>query len=280
MALVKIVNYEGGSDARYDVNAATPEERRLLDSEGRPLANNLPDQWTWTPGLPGARGGSGPGDLGGGGDSSSVFGNPYFQQFQAANQAQQTADLSDTKSQIQQILIQLGLIPGNYVDKLGALDDTIRQLIEQNTQSGISQYARMLEAKSDVQRETVGNLAARGLSRSGAKGHRLRRNQLNFDRNFSDALTAVLSNIGQLQSGYANREFGRQMNLSQFLASLMSSWRPSTSSFSVPQVQQQAQPAYSAPSLPGPTGTTQIGGTTYNYYRPPTSGGGGRFLVD
>jgi hypothetical protein len=69
MAIVKIVNWEGGSNARYDVNQMTPDERAMFDSEGRPLFSGAPgdgpDQWT--PGLPGARGGSGPGDAGGGG---------------------------------------------------------------------------------------------------------------------------------------------------------------------------------------------------------------------
>jgi hypothetical protein len=280
MAFVKIVNYEGGSDARYDVNAATPEERLQLDAEGRPLSSNLPDQWTWTPGLPGARGGSGPGDMGGGGgDGSSVFGNPYFGQQESIFKAQDAADLSDTKSVIQQLLIQFGLVPGNFQDKYGALDDTIRKLIEQNTTSGISQYARMLEGKGDVLRETIGGLGSKGLLRSGAKGHKLRRNQLDFDRSFSDALQAVLSNANSIQSGYANRAFGRQMSLSQMLASIMSQYRPMSSGGGYSPPPQQS--TYSAPApawqdlSPGAPGTPTIGGGWVGQPAPNVSLGGG-----
>lgn len=69
MAIVKIVNWEGGSNARYDLNQMTPEERTHFDSEGRPLYAGAPGDGPgqWTPGLPGARGGSGPNDGGGDG---------------------------------------------------------------------------------------------------------------------------------------------------------------------------------------------------------------------
>lgn len=92
MAFVKIVNAEDGSDARYDVNAATPEERRQLDSEGRPLSNNLPGQWEWTPGLPGARGGNSPGGGGGGGGGGGIPGGAIIaQQLALAKKAYETA---------------------------------------------------------------------------------------------------------------------------------------------------------------------------------------------
>lgn len=69
MAIVKIVNWEGGSNARYDRSKMTSEERAMFDDEGRPLFSGAPGDGPgqWTQGLPGARGGSGPGDMGGGG---------------------------------------------------------------------------------------------------------------------------------------------------------------------------------------------------------------------
>lgn len=279
MAFVKTVNAELGSDARYDVNAATPEERLQLDSEGRPLSANLPDQWTWTPGLPGARGGTGPGGGGGSsGGTGDLTASPYYQQYQSQIQAAQAADLSSMKSQLQQLLIQFGLVPEGFQDKYGALDDTIRQLIQKNTDTGVSQYARLLESKADAQRNAIQNLAARGLSRSGAKGYALRRGGLDFNRAQSDALSQVLGSANSLQSGYASREMDRQNGLANLLAQLASSYRPVVSTGptpwvpkppSVPQPQQytaqQAQqywqsnpaPTYTSPT----TGTNWYGGT-------------------
>lgn len=249
MAFVKIVNAEDGSDARYDVNAATPEERLQLDSEGRPLSDNLPDQWTWTPGLPGARGGTGPGGGGsvGGGGGGDLTASPYYQQYQSQIQAAQAADLSSMKSQLQQLLIQFGLVPEGFQDKYGALDDTIRQLIQKNTDTGVSQYARLLESKADAQRNAIQNLAARGLSRSGAKGYALRRGGLDFNRAQSDALSQVLGRANELQGGYASREMERQSGLAQLLAQLASTWSGSRYTPRPPQVSPPAPPAAVAP---------------------------------
>lgn len=69
MAIIKIVNAQGGSDARYDVNQMTAEERTRFDSDGRPRGANEPGQWEWTPGLPGAREMNAEGGGGGGGGS-------------------------------------------------------------------------------------------------------------------------------------------------------------------------------------------------------------------
>lgn len=75
MAFVKIINWEGGSNARYDRSKMTPEEQRMFDDEGRPLFAGAPGDGPgqWTQGLPGARGGSGPGDMGGGGGGGGSF---------------------------------------------------------------------------------------------------------------------------------------------------------------------------------------------------------------
>jgi hypothetical protein len=250
MPAPKVVNYEGGSDARYDTGAMVPVgDGRLTDGtyyydgEGRPL-DAIPGGNDWTDGLPGARGGGSPTDGGGGGGGGNPFaGNPYFQQYQSQLQAQQAADLAGTKSQLQQLLIGFGLIPDGFQDQMGALDDTIKALIAKNTESGISQYARILQGKQDTQRESISGLGARGLLRSGAKGYKMRRNQLSFDQILADALSAVLGNASSLQSGYASRELQRQTDLSSWLAQLAQSYQPPRSSSPGPRP--PAQPDYS-----------------------------------
>jgi hypothetical protein len=236
----------------------------LLGNRANVLDPNLTD-WRGT-------GGTGTGSYSSGGGGSSMFGNPYYQQYEASNKAMSAADLAETKAQLQQMLIQFGLVPGNYQDKLGSLDDTIRQLISKNTESGISQYARMMEGKEDTQRGTLQELAKSGLLRSGAKGHKMRRNQLNFDRLFSDAVNAVMGSANILQSGYAGREMSRQQQLSQFLASLFSGSRMGSSGpggrfITQPQQQPTPQPQFNLEqaqqywqSDPAPTYTSPTSG--------------------
>lgn len=232
----------------WDYDAGRPKDGAYKDEAGN-----------WTIG-----GGGG----GGGGGMSSLFANPYYQQYQSQLQAQQAADLSDTKSQLQQLLIQFGMVPTGFKDSYGAIDDTIRNLIEQNTASGISQYARMMEGKDDVRRESLNRLGSRGLSRSGARGYRLRRNSLDFDRQFSDTLNSVLGNANALQSGYAGRELQRQQNLSQMLAQLSQQWSPVPTGGSpfqpqgVPQPQMYQSKAGMSPYKPVQDGT-YTGGALY-----------------
>lgn len=289
MAIIKIVNEEGGSDARYDVSRMTPEERTQFDSEGRPLGANNPDQYTWTPGLPGARGGSGPGDMGGGGGQGGMTPDAYFNQLKSMLQAQAQAEAASTKSQLQKLLIGFGMVPEGFDDKLGVLDQLTKDLIAKNTQSGISQYARLLEAKGDNTRSLIGRLSSSGLRRSGAKRAKLRKGQLDYDRILSDSLQEVLSQISGAYGNMASNEQARQM---QLLSALQNSqgnyWSGSGSSQQVAPSSnpygsaltygRTNQAAAAAPqlasagylSLSGPSGSQQSSPTVY--YSP---GGGG-----
>lgn len=226
MAFIKTVNAEGGSDARYDVNAATPEERRFLDDEGRPLvggSDSLPGQWDWTEGLPGARGGSGPGFFeglaGGGGGGGGGGLDAYTAQLKSYLEAQSAAQRADTRAFIQQALISSGFMPQNFQDEFGALDDTTRALIEKNNQTGISGYARLLEEKGDRQRSILSQLSTKGLRRSGAKGFLGRRAQLDWDRKSMDAISALQTAIGGKKREFADAESQRQLQLMQALFS-------------------------------------------------------------
>jgi hypothetical protein len=262
MAFVKTVNYEGGSDARYDVSQATEEERRQLDSEGRPLSADLPGQWDWTPGLPGARGGSGPGDLGGGGGAPGGGLDSYTRQLQSLLQSQAAAERAGTKSTIQQMLIGLGLVPQGFKDEMGALDDTTRALIEKNTASGISTWARLQEAAKDEERDTLTRLSAQGLRRSGAKGFKLRRGQLKKDRAQADLLAQFLGDVGNRYQGFAQNENSRQMQLLNALYS--SQYSPSSSRYT-PGPSPSFTPV--SPSY-SPVGTIGHGSTRSGYGTP------------
>lgn len=214
------------------------------------------------------------GQSGGGGGGSSLTMNPYYMQAQTAAQAADAADLSGTKGAIQQLLIAFGLVPEGFQDKLGVIDETVKSLIQKNTESGISQYARLQEAKNDVLRGTVAQGAATGSRRSGAQGWRLRRNQLGADRNFSDTLQALLGAIGQHESGYASRAYGRQMSLAQLLASLSASWRPPSSGPRTPPAGPTGPPTVT-PQMPANSNFNHAS----NWTEIP-SGRGGRWILD
>lgn len=281
MALAPQVTNIGtqGQDARYDSrntwrlpNGLYTDGTYLYREQGPSvLSENRPN--AYMNGLPGANnnGAGGPGVGGGGGGSSAMFSNPYYQQAEAATRAAGAADLAGTRGQLQQLLIAFGLVPEGFQDKLGVLDDTIRALIQKNTDTGISQWARMLEAEGDSIKSIVNAAATSGQRRSGAYGYRLRRNSLNNNRNRSDVLSALLGKIGSEESGFAQREFGRNMSLTQLLASLFAGWNGGGGGGSGGG---SSSPVQSAPA-PSFTGTPTIGNSN-NYYGPAagTPGGG------
>lgn len=227
MALVKTQNYEGGSDARYDVSKMTPEERENFDSEGRPLgASYAPDQWTWTPGVIGARGGTGPsgGAPSGSGGGFDYQSNPFYQQALAAVNAGGAADAANTRAAIQQALIGFGMVPQGFQDKLGALDETTKALIDKNTKTGISGYARLNEGREKGIKRLIANLSARGMRRSGSKAYGLRENQLGYDRSLADSISGLLGGIGDRYSAYAQNEAMRQRQLADAMRDVFSQW--------------------------------------------------------
>ena len=135
--------------------------------------------------------------------------SPSYQQYLAGLNAASAADLSGNRSALQQALVQFGLVPEGFKDQFGSLDDLTRGLIDKNTGAGLSTYARLLEGRNDAVRGLVNRLSARGLRRSGAKGFGLRRAQLGFDRDFSDAVQKLLGFAGDAYRSYTQNEYQR-----------------------------------------------------------------------
>ncbi len=290
MALAQQLTNVGarGQDARYDISGLPQvapgvysDGTYQYDSNGLDLSGRQAEHIAGLRGadenfVDGVLSVAGGGGGGGGGDLTA---SPYYQQYQAQIAAAQAADLANTKSQLQQLLIQFGLVPEGFQDKYGALDDTIKALIQKNTDTGVSQYARLLEQKSDAQRSALQNLAARGLSHSGSKGYALRRGTLDFNRTLSDALSGVLGSANQLQGGYASRQMDRQSGLAQLLAQLAASWSGYGGGGGggggyvppVPPVSTPAAPSYSAPAYQN--SSYNVGQVQPSGYAVPTGGG-------
>ena len=283
-----------GQDARYSIaglqqvapgiytDGVYQYDSNGLDLSGRP-AEHIPGlrgaDENYVDGQVSYAGGGGGGDYGG-----DLLSSPYFQQALAAQKAQQAADESATKAKLRQMLIDTGLVPPGFTDKLGILDAATQQLIQQNTQSGISQIARLNEGYADQKRNDINSLASSGLLRSGAKGFKLRRSSLAFDRNKSDLLSGVSGAANDALSGLAQRSLQGQQSLAQFLASLAAQMQfngrrvggspPPIAPPPPPQPEAPAQPA--APwahlgiGVPDSNGySVQTGG---GYYTNPQSG--------
>jgi hypothetical protein len=230
------------------------------DQDGRDLGGRPK---VWIDGLPGEDDND---EGGGGGSGGALTSSPYYRQYASQLEATRAADLSNTKSMLQQLLIQFGMVPEGFQDKYGALDDTIRALIQKNTDTGISGYARLKEARGLDTKSSLSNLARRGLMRSGAKGAVLRQSSLNNDRNLADALAAILGNANGLQSGFAGRDMERQNALAQFLTQLSSQYTPRGGSpYSTPprpQLSEPQAPVYQSAAGPSPYEPTSTGGTS------------------
>ncbi len=196
-------------------------------------------------------GGPGPGSF----DPTS---NPFYQQMVSRVNASGAAQAASTRAAIQQALIAFGLVPEGFNDTMGALDDTTKALIEKNTSTGISGYARLLEAKKEGIKDLVNRTTARGLRRSGARGAGLRKNQLGADRQLADSLAALQSQIGGYYGQYAQSEADRQNQLASTLASIYSYYYGSGGGY---------QP-YAPPSSGG-GGSSGYGGGGYNWWSPP-----------
>jgi hypothetical protein len=245
-----------GSDARFHVgpnSGLTRVNGGWMDSAGSVFDDNGlwtgqgPNPTRVVPGLPPANQSEDynvyTGEVkGGGGGGSALAGmgagvsDPYVNQMKSFLQSQSAADLANTKAAIQKALIAFGLVPATgFDDKLGALDEATKNLIKQNTDSGISYYARLLEQKKDNLRSATSRLSSSGLRRSGAKGYKLRRAQLDADRTFQDSLSELMGQIGNMYSGYAGNEANRQMQLLQAIQNAQGNfWTGAGSSVSAP----------------------------------------------
>ena len=214
---VRTDRYDTSQLIRTGDNTFRDELGNTFDGKGRIVVGQAPSAG-------GAIAGSYGGDSG---LAGAAINSPWYQQALAATRSAEAADSAARKSAIQQALIQFGIVPEGFQDKYGDVDANTRSLATANTSSGISAFARLKQALADSQRDASRRLAAKGLRRSGARGYALRKNQLGYDQNYSDAVGKLLGYTSGLYSNYANNAYGRQMGLSSALGSAinnMSGW--------------------------------------------------------
>lgn len=192
MALVKIVNWEGGSNARYDVSQMTAvgdgrytTDGYYFDSEGRPLSAGVPGDGPgqWTQGLPGARGGSGPGDMGGGGGGGGGEGIPgagIYAQAVAAAKARYQQRLADLNKQRQSTFRKSGFL-GDINEETGLVSNL---RVDPFNQYGT--YQLLNRAQAGRSYDLIGENIARGLGTRGGLAAQ-RQNELRFGFGQEDA---------------------------------------------------------------------------------------------
>lgn len=154
--------------------------------------------------------------------------DPGYQRVASQVAAQQAADAAQRRSNIQQALIAFGMSPGGFKDEYGDIDQGTKNLIDKNTNTGISQYARLLGTRQEEKTALLNRIGAKGLFRSGAKGAGLRKGQLNFDRSLADSMASLMQQLGGFSSSYANNELGRQQALQNAMAAAYANYNPPT----------------------------------------------------
>ncbi len=207
------LNYDGD----FLVGSKRPSVKPSMGGITFPLATGAPPQT----GAAGAQAGAGLGGVmtsPGAPATPPQIVDPRYQALQSGINAQNASALSQTQGGIRDLLISFGMIPEGYNDTLGAVDPTTRALAQQNTDSGISGYARGLEQKKDALKSLIARLSATGMRRSGTKGAKMRRQQLDFDRWLDDQVRALLGKAGEATNSYNNLVGANAASLASWIA--------------------------------------------------------------
>lgn len=199
---------------------------------------------------------------GGGGNGFNPGANPYYQQMKSLLDAQNVGDAASMRDSIRQMLIAMGVVPEGFKDQMGVINDPTLELIKKNTQAGLSTQAQLDEQKLMGIKNAINRLSARGLRRSGARGHALRKNQLAYDRNRSDVMSRLMQQIGGMYQGYNSNVYGRQAQLINMAMQLAQQYSGSYGSTyggggGGGQTTQASAPAYSQVADPGTFGSSQ-----------------------
>lgn len=211
-----------GGGGRYDLPDFTP---------GR-LSVTLPTvpQGSLPAGLPDFLGGSSvsnpqaPAGFSVGDLLSSIQSDPLYLQQRAQLAAEGVSDRAGLTAARQRALTLYGDVPdfGASSGMLGEgfqadVNETTRQLAQQNTAAGLSTKARIEQAHKDGLAAIRNGLAARGILSSGETGYQYGRADLANRQASSDAQQQLLDYLSGAQSAYVQSERGRQQSLQNAL---------------------------------------------------------------
>lgn len=156
---------------------------------------------------------------------AQIQNDPLYKQAQADIAAARVSDLGSRTAARQRALTLFGQVP-DFSRAAGALgliggdiggdiNDTVRQLAQQNTRAGLSTTARIDAANTDQVKAIKDALTARGLLSSGETGYQLNRQDLAYRQANNDALQQLLDLLGGYNNSYLTAEQARQQMLGQ-----------------------------------------------------------------
>lgn len=143
--------------------------------------------------------------------------DPLYKQTQADIAAARIGDQASLTAARQRALTEYGAVPtltGNETTLVGNIapdiNDTVRQLAQQNTQAGLSTVGQLKTAYDQNIQALQASLAARGLLSSGETGYQLGQQNNQYQQAGYNALQQLLDTLSGYQSSYLTAEQARE----------------------------------------------------------------------
>lgn len=205
-----------------------------MPASGSPWASqpyvNPQDDPKFNPYAPGGkswRGGGGAGGMSSG--NSKTFGwqqpgranynpivaDPFYIQQTGLLNANWIAQQAQAQEQAQQALIRFGSVPGALDAQNPWVTDLVRQLAQQNTDAGLSTIAQIQHSADLARRNSINDLAARGMLQSGETGYQL--GELGLQRSQAEygATQSLLDYLRGVQAALTQSGFQTQAGMGQ-----------------------------------------------------------------
>lgn len=106
----------------------------------------------------------------------------------------------------QRALIQYGSVPGGALPGVTGIDQTTRDLADQNTAGGLSTLAKIRAGYQQADQASVASEAARGILHSGAYGQHAAENLLNYNQAQDTGTQTLLDYLSGLYNGYLQQQ--------------------------------------------------------------------------
>ena len=123
--------------------------------------------------------------------------------------AQGVADQAALRAGQQKAVIGFGQVPSAILADptvASAIDQTTRDLAQQNTQAGLSTAAKLKQAYDQATQAHVADEAARGMLRSGAYGQHSAEDLLGYNQAQDTATSQLLDYLNGLYTGYLQQQ--------------------------------------------------------------------------
>lgn len=137
---------------------------------------------------------------------NAVLTNPNYIQGMGDLGAEDVADKSRYGADYARALIDYGVVPTDWADTFGVVNEQVRKAADANTQAGLSTFARIQKQHRDSIRQMKRRLAARGMLRSGDLTGGLQEANLLMRQNQSDSMRKLLDYFSGLQAAYARSQ--------------------------------------------------------------------------